>query len=69
MTDASLEKCQRCGAPHDMVKCPFVKAVEYRMGGDPKYVVRFEFLTPNDWPKEQRQEPEAPYPKLGQNNG
>ena len=62
---ADATPCRRCGEAHDVVACPFVKAVEYDdLTGT---IRRLEFLTPADYPsiKEIKVEPpEADYPKL-----
>lgn len=64
MSDAAnpSEKCPRCGQAHELVACPYVKAVEFDAFGR---VSRSEFLTPIDFPREQRQDVEPDYPRLG----
>lgn len=64
--------CGRCGADHDIIACPFVKAVEF---DDAMRVSRIEFLTPADYaqPRVVKAPDDAPpaagpsnYAKLGQ---
>lgn len=62
-TDEPLD-CPRCGAPHWLIACPFVKAVEFE-DADERLVRRVEFLTPADYPRAvPAGVPEPDYPKL-----
>jgi len=67
---APPDACARCGEPHEIIACPFVKAIEFE-DGDGRLIRRIEFLTPADYgPPAWHQQPEpaseaAAYPKLG----
>lgn len=64
MTD-DLALCARCALLHlpTPEACPQVKAVEYDVLS--RYVIRVEYLTPNDFPKQQpAPDAEVPYDKL-----
>lgn len=60
-------KCIRCGQPHALPECPYVKSVRWRRDGTIRSVV---FLTPADYGPPQKPEPAgdetSDYPKLGQ---
>lgn len=55
-------KCERCGKDHPLVTCPYVKAVEF--SADNSHILRVEFLTPIDFPRQQIAETGPDYPKL-----
>ncbi len=68
------QKCLRCGDAHELVACPYVKAIEWYWSDDQAgkpNVRRLEFLTPADYGP-RAAEPIEPgaggetYPRLGQ---
>lgn len=68
------DKCCRCGEPHDIITCPYVKAVEFDDTGE--NILRLEFLTPADYgpaPAAQRSQTtaagEVDYPRMGPKQG
>lgn len=63
-------KCPRCGAPHDLFACQYVKAIEFADGfvdgsPSPPRIARIEFLTPADYGRAPAETPPSPeYSKL-----
>jgi hypothetical protein len=65
------EKCQRCLGEHPIIRCPYVKAIDFEEGGiDGGAIRRIEFLTPADYGRQiavaKPEELVDNYPKLGQ---
>lgn len=61
-------KCLRCRLNHedDPAACPQVKAIEFDASGN---VVRVEYLTPVDFPRQQQIEPVKEYPTYKPRDG
>ena len=65
-------KCPRCGDEHPLIRCLFVKAMEFEYGGDLNSMRRVEFLTPADYGRPTAPPdapPEQTYPTLKDING
>lgn len=66
---APAAACPRCREAHDLVACPYVKAIDFN---EDRTVRRAEFLTPADFgpkvaPSKPAADPSADaYPRLGQ---
>ncbi len=62
------EKCPRCLDEHPIIRCPYVKAIEFEFSGIFDSIKRIEFLTPADFgrPIAKPEEAVDNYPKLGQ---
>lgn len=62
-------KCPRCEVEHDLLRCPYVKAVEFEHPGDLASIRRVEFLTPADCAVAQQRPKDEPaaadYPRKG----